>query len=404
MKIAYLTANDPLDPRAWSGILLFMYKALERHCGEVVSLGPAGQKLQMAGKATAKAARLLFGHNVDSIHTLILSKSLARTFNRLLAAAEFDVIFAPAASTELAYLETKLPVAYYGDLTAKLFSGYAANVRGLSNWSLKQMEQIERRALTRADHLAYASQWAANSAMNHYAVPREKISVIPMAANLDDIPAVDDIKAARQAGPSRTCRLLFIGVDWERKGGDVALAAMRELRTRGIDASLTVVGCSPPAGVRDRQLQVIPFLNKSVPEQRKRLNNLFMSSDFMLFPTRREAFGVVCCEANAFGLPLIASNGGGLPVWNGENGILLAADAPPDKYADVVQNLIADPEQYRALAMAGRKMFESRLNWDAWGKAMANILERIIQKPPSSKHPKLNSTTDRVRNQSHERA
>ena len=374
MKIAFLTSYDPHDRRSWSGILLYMYKALESRCSNVVSLGPARHKLLVAGKAAARAIRVVSGYKVDATHTVILSKALARTFKRRLAAAEFDVIFAPVAATELAYLDTELPVVYYGDLTARLFRNYAANVTGLSDWSQKQLEEIERRALARADYLVYASQWAADSAVNDYAVPREKVSVIPMGANLDEVPAFNEISAARQSRASKECRLLFVGVDWERKGGDVALAAMRELRFRGIDARLTIVGCFPPAGISDPNLQVIAFLNKSVPEQRKRLNELFLSSDFMLFPTRREAYGVACCEANAFGLPLIASNGGGVPVWNGENGILLEADAPPGKYADAVQGLIANPEQYRALAMAGRKMFESRLNWDAWGKAMAHVL------------------------------
>ena len=318
-----------------------MYSALERHCGEVISLGPARQGLRTGGKAAAKALRILSGYNVDATHTVVLSKALARTFKRRLAGADFDVIFAPVAAVELAYLETELPVVYYADLTSRLFQGYAANVTGLSKWSLKQSECIEQRALTRADHLVYASQWAADSAIDHYAVPREKISVVPMGANLDEIPLVAEIRAARQSGVSSKPRLLFVGVDWERKGGDVALAAMRELRSRGIDARLTVVGCSPPAAAKDAHLQVIPFLNKSVPEDRKQLKELFLSSDFMLFPTRREAFGVVCCEANAFGLPLIASDTGGVPVWNGENGILLAAEAPAGEYAAAIQGLVA---------------------------------------------------------------
>ena len=374
MKIAFLTSHDAQDQRTWSGTLLCMHRSLSRHAGEVTSLGPACQKLELAGKAAAKAIKLLSGYKVDATHTEILSKSLARTFKRRLAAAKFDVIFAPAAATELAFLDTELPVVYYGDLTARLFRDYAPNVSGLSDWSLKQLEEIERRALTRADYLVYASQWAADSAVNAYAVPREKVTVIPMGANLDEVPAFNEISAARQSGASKECRLLFVGVDWERKGGDVALAAMRELRFHGIDARLTIVGCFPPAGISDPNLQVIPFLNKSIADDRKLLNELFLRSDFMLFPTRREAYGIVCCEANAFGLPLIASNGGGVPVWNGENGILLAADAHPGQYADAVQRLITDPEQYRALAMAGRKTFESRLNWDAWGKTMAHIL------------------------------
>jgi glycosyltransferase involved in cell wall biosynthesis len=155
---------------------------------------------------------------------------------------------------------------------------------------------------------------------------------------------------------------------------------MRELRSRGIDASLTVVGCSPPAGSNDPHLCVIPFLDKSVAQDHQRLNELFKCSDFMLFPTRNEAFGVVCCEANAFGLPLIACRRGGVPIWTNENGISLEPEATALAYADAVQSLINDPDRYFQLALSGRRMFDTRLNWDAWGKSMSTIFERVLER------------------------
>ena len=360
--------------------------ALQRHCGDVVSLGPAGQSFLFAGKVARRGLRLL-GRNVDCSHTVILSKALAHIFKRRLARAECDVIFAPVASTELAYLDTQLPVVGYADLTAWLFRNYAAHLTDLSSWSVKQMEDIESRALHRAQRMVYASDWAAQSAISHYGIPAEKITVIPMGANVEDIPDIEQIRELRSARSAGKCRLLFVGVDWERKGGDTALAAMRELRARGVDASLTIVGCAPPTGAADTNLQVIPFLNKAITEQRLRYNDLLLHSDFMVFPTRREAFGVVCCEANAFGLPLIASDGGGVPVWTGENGILLGRDTSGREYADAIQALLNHPDRYLALAISGRRTYESRLNWDSWGCAMAAVFEQAMSKALPTRVP-----------------
>lgn len=354
-----------------------MYQALERHCGDVTSLGPTGNKLELAGKAVARGLRTLLHHNIDATHTVILSKALARSFRRRLAEGKFDVIFAPVAATELAYLETTLPIVYYGDLTARLFHGYAANVAGLSSWSVRQSELIERRALTRANHLVYASQWAADSAVAHYDVPREKISVVPMGANLDEAPSAEQVVAARKRLRENQCQLLFIGVDWERKGGDIALAALHELRERGINARLIVVGCRPPNASSGPELELIPFLDKAVKTDRHRLTDLLLHSDFMLFPTRREAYGIVCCEANACGLPLVVSDGGGVPVRSGENGILLPASASGREYADTIQALLADPARYMQLVEGGRKAYESSLNWDAWGRSMGRIFRHV---------------------------
>jgi Glycosyltransferase Family 4 len=108
-------------------------------------------------------------------------------------------------------------VVYFSDLTARLYRNYFANLSGLSSWSLEETEIIESRALRRANHVAYPSQWVARSAVRDYGVPAERVSVFPMGANLDEVPTTDAIAAARNKPQERNCRILFIGVDWERK-------------------------------------------------------------------------------------------------------------------------------------------------------------------------------------------
>lgn len=398
MRIAFLTRFNPYDGRSWSGILVHMVAALKRNCGDVTSLGPAGQILYFAGRVIRRGILLPMGKNVDYTHTVLLSKALAPTFRRRLAKAAFDVIFAPVARTEVAFLETDIPIVYYTDLTARQFRDYARNLRGLTDWAVEQTEQLERRAFAKAKHAVFASEWAARSAVQDYHVHEDALSVVPMGANLDEIPSFEQVAASRASGPSRTCRLLFIGVDWERKGGSIALDAMCKLRERGINADLTVVGCSPPKSSAHPNVHVIPFLDKSVPSQRSLLNQLLLDSDFMIFPTRREAYGVVCCEANAFGLPVIASDGGGVPVWNGENGILLPVEAGGEEYANEIQALIENPARCRALAYSGRRMYEERLNWDAWGRSMSELFHKAISQrgPQDSAHCDAQNEIQRV--------
>ena len=223
MKIAFLNHQDPHDKRSWSGTLASMREALERHCGEVVALGPAGKGWYFTGKVIRRLLRIFLRRNIDYSHTVLLSKAMARIFQRRLSRQAFDVIFAPAASTEIAHLETDVPIVHYGDLTARLFRDYATHLVGLSQWSINQTEFIEGRALRRAAHLVYSSEWAARSAVQDYGVPKEKVSVAPIGANLEEIPKAEDILAVRSKRSPGSCCLLFIAVDWERKGGDVAL-------------------------------------------------------------------------------------------------------------------------------------------------------------------------------------
>ena len=385
MKVAFLTRDDPRLRRSWSGTLFFMFRALEQHCESVTTLGPAAEGWWFAGKVVRRLARVVLRKNIDYTHTVALSRVLGRTFTRKLSQHDrFDLIFAPAASTEIAFLNTELPIVLYGDLTAKLFQNYAANLTNLSPWSVAQLELVEGRALHRASHIVYASEWAARSAVNDFHISPEKVSVIQLGANLDVVPTAEQVRRARRAPQKNECRMVFIGVDWERKGGDTALAAMRQLRERGVNATLTVIGCTPPGATNDSNMRVIPFLDKSLPHDQHRLTQVLLESDFMLFPTRREAFGVVCCEANACGIPLLVSDAGGVPVRNGENGILLPVGASGRDYADAVQALLNDHERYLQLARGGRQAFESRLNWDAWGRSMRAVFESVVKSRGSS--------------------
>jgi glycosyltransferase involved in cell wall biosynthesis len=329
-----------------------------------------------------RAARVLFRQNIDDLHTIVLSKAWASLFRRRLAGSGADIVFAPVASTEIAFLKTELPVVYFSDLTARLYRDYFGDLTNLASWSMAQTEALEARALRRADHIVYCSEWAARSAIQDYGIAAEKVSVFPLGANLDAVPTADEIAAARNAQQSTNCRLLFIGVDWERKGGDLALEALRALRARGIDATLTVVGCSPPPGIGDENLHVVPFLDKEMPEQRQRLNRLFLDSHFMLFPTRRDASPIVCCEASAFGLPAIVPDIGGLTVWHGENGLKLSGDASAAEYADAMQSLWANPAGYRRLTESSRAVYDAYLNWDSWGRSIAEVFNAVLHGTP----------------------
>jgi len=174
---------------------------------------------------------------------------------------------------------------------------------------------------------------------------------------------------------------LFIGVKWERKGGDIAFETLLALEKMGIPAELTVVGCIPPKQFAHPAMKVIPFLNKNDESQRKKLEKLYLTSDFLLFPTRNECYGIVVCEANAFGLPVIAADTGGVSgvVTNGENGFLLPHSARGDQYAEVVAKLYRDERGYAELVQSSRADFDNRLNWDVWGTATHKLILELLE-------------------------
>jgi glycosyltransferase involved in cell wall biosynthesis len=224
----------------------------------------------------------------------------------------------------------------------------------------------------------YSTRWAAQSAIDHYAADERKVRVIPFGANLEHIPARERVLARKKNADC--CRLLFVGVDWEKKGAPIALEAVVALEKLGVPTKLTVCGCIPPKKVYHPNMEVIPFLNKNDDKQRQKLEMLYMQSDFFILPTRNECFGIVFCEASAFGLPSIGTQTGGVSevILDGVNGFTLPHDVRGDAYAEVIARLYRDTPAYDRLVQTSRSRFETQLNWDAWGRAASQAFAEML--------------------------
>jgi glycosyltransferase involved in cell wall biosynthesis len=387
LKIAFLNRFDSRNRRSWSGIFHYIVAALESQCGEVVHLGPETSHrteaiIHRTNRVNDYWARLT-GNALVLHQNRILSKHLGKVYSERIAQSDSDVIFAPVASTEVANLETSLPIVYFSDVTWNLISGYYPEFSRLSMLGRAEGERIEASAIAKASAVVYPSSWALENACAHYHASRESAFIAPMGANLDDAPPTAE--ALNRSLVTRV-NLLLVGVDWERKGGQIALRCLTSLLERGVDAELTVCGCAPPASLAHSKMRIIPRLDKRIPEQRNELSRLYREAHFMLFPTRAEAFGCVVCEASAHGVPTLAADTGGVrgAVRDGLNGFLFPYEAGGEVYADQIIKLIGNPNRYLALVASTRGEYERDLNWEAWGKQMSNVFNHAISRVDST--------------------
>jgi glycosyltransferase involved in cell wall biosynthesis len=213
---------------------------------------------------------------------------------------------------------------------------------------------------------AFASTWALEGARK--LTKAEKLRVLPFGSSLPVKHTARDI--ACQAADKRTrrkneCELLFIGVNWQRKGGAIAVETARLLNENGIRAKLRVAG-SQPEGQIPHFVEPLGFINKSSEEGLQKLIDLYRSADFFILPTQAEAAGIVFSEASSFGLPCITYATGGVPeyVRNGVNGFCLEPGAPAARFATEIQRILSDHSEYEALATGGFQEYVQRLNWE----------------------------------------
>ena len=207
------------------------------------------------------------------------------------------------------------------------------------------------------------SNRVAASYREDYAVPDERIRVIPPGVDLEQWRPPSS--ASEGDG---NFRVLFVGGDFERKGGRHLLRAFSTLPP---DAELVVVTRDEvPASDRVR---VLSDLNPNDPE----LVDLYRSCDVFALPTLAETFGIAAAEAAASGLPVVASDVGGIPdiVLDGSTGCLV----PPgddDALATALRQLYDAPDQRRSMGRAARRHAESAFDAQRNADSLLDLVRR----------------------------
>lgn len=196
-----------------------------------------------------------------------------------------------------------------------------------------------------------------------------------LGANIDIIPDREIIFKKEQ---NITLTLLFIGVDWERKGGAIAFDALQHLHASGIKAKLIVCGVIPPSEFVHSHMEVIPFLNKNEHKDYEQFVAVLSSVHFLIMPTRADCSLLVGAEANAYGVPTISTNVGGVAevVKDGINGYCLPFEAGGNDYASAILDIYSNKEKYHNLIASCRKRFDEELNWDTFAALFHQVLQK----------------------------
>src|SRR5690606_17884208 len=153
-------------------------------------------------------------------------------FNRQLSGEQFDLIFAPGGSAIIPFLRTDLPIVGYSDATWRLVCNYYHDYTNVVRRTARWGNELERLMLRRVAIMLYPSEWAAASAVRHYAADPARITVNFIGANLEHPPAREHV-LPRSLGAG--IRLLLVGYSWEMKGGDIAYETLLALLDRGYD-------------------------------------------------------------------------------------------------------------------------------------------------------------------------
>jgi glycosyltransferase involved in cell wall biosynthesis len=380
MKIAYVTTYDARDVRNWSGLARYIADSLRDQSLALHYVGPLHEKYAWLFKAKKGFCRIVHRKRYLPDRAPAILKGYARQVAENLSGCQVDAVFSPG-TIPIAYLDCRTPVAFWTDATFSRMVDFYPSFTNLHEDSVKEGMAMERAALERCRLAIYSSEWAARSAIDDYQTHPSKVKVVPFGANIECNRTIDDIHRLISHRPPDRCKLLFLGVDWDRKGGDQALAVAEGLNAAGLPTELTIVGCHPPASRRlPDHVRVIGFVSKSSAQGDRTISSILSGSHFLILPSSAECTPVVFSEANSFGVPSLTTNVGGIPtvINDGVNGKMFGAGFSVDDCVGYVLSLMNDYDRYKDLAISSFREYETRLNWRVAAKRVKRMLEEIV--------------------------
>lgn len=197
-----------------------------------------------------------------------------------------------------------------------------------SAWLEALKWRANRHCFHQARQLVAWSQWTKTGLVQGYGVPADKVVVIPPGVNSHQWKR----STPRRLLPEQTqepTKILFVGGDLQRKGGNLLIEAFRTLRQeRDMLTSGTGTAVELHLVTRD-PVAVEPglFVYHDMQPNSAPLKALFQQCDIFCLPTYGDCLPMVLSEAGAAGLPLVATNVGGIGevVKEGETGFLIPA-------------------------------------------------------------------------------
>jgi glycosyltransferase involved in cell wall biosynthesis len=211
-----------------------------------------------------------------------------------------------------------------------------------------------------------------------------KVKVVPFGANFINPPTRQMALASIEDRAPDCCRLITMGVDWQRKGIPHAIELAGLLNCRGTPTTIDVIGAGPPDGAPVPEfVNLVGFIDKRTATGEHRISNLLLRSHFHVLFSTAEAFGVVFAEANAHGVPNISSDVGGIPsaVRNEIGGRRFSLTTPLETIAQYIESHLQDRRRYVAAAQRARAEFDERLNWQAAGSSAKAYISEIAPRP-----------------------
>ena len=240
----------------------------------------------------------------------------------------------------------------------------------LTSRELGALIRRERHVYQKATAIFTFTEGLRRSFIEDFAVDPARVVTTFAGPNLPYVPSEEDLRTPKATHPT----ILFIGRQFDRKGGPTLVEAFARVRAAIPQARLVIAGCEPRLAYAEG-IEVLGLVRRDDPTARG-LRHLFLTSDVYCMPSRYEPFGMTFSEAMFHGLPCVGpARYMSEIIDHDRTGWLLSKDDPAE-LASILIDALSDRERLREMGRAGRAKARDFFTWSRATSLMLDVIDR----------------------------
>jgi glycosyltransferase involved in cell wall biosynthesis len=368
IKVLGVAEEDPFHYQTWSGSSSYFFTALKKanYLYDAVSAEPS-EAVKLFYKFTnfhPHMSTWKFKYYLDTGFYEAMTHAALRKID-VLNPTEYNVILQIGAWFNVSRHKDKRTVSYHdGNLATRLNSPYG--YPPISEKHIQSALYYEKKLYRNVDHLFTMSRWLADSFIKDFGIDSTKITPVGAGINL---PYVREIIGKSYDQP----RILFVGKDFERKGGKYLLEAFGMVKREIRDATLTIIG--PPLEHLPEGVRCLGYVSKTSKAGLETLLDEYSKATVFVMPSLYEPFGIVFAEAMAHKLPCIGTDICAMPeiIDHGKSGFLVPSQDARALAGRLIE-LLKDPSACHVFGENAYSKYRRCFTWEHVTQQLVNVI------------------------------
>ena len=371
IRILGAAFGNSRNENTYSGVPKYLFSAIEKQA-KIVAYLSTGQLRPWDIIEGALDFSKIFkygkpGFNVKWLwRRKTVDKLSARFKTHLAKINDFNVIFQMGTHVHLSLKGIR----HYCRTDMTVLQGIEAKQFGMDRIKgsrISEAVESQKMIFESCDGIFVNSNWTKQSIVDDYEVPTEKIHTIGAGASVSLDVDMEDKR------PNHN--ILFVGRDWERKGGPLLLEVFKRVKKHIPSAKLTIIGCSPV--ISESNVEVLGCLDKNNPNQKCIMDEAYLNATILCVPSLFDPFGMCWLEAQYCGVIPITFTGEGRSeaIKDGVTGILVK-ERSSEALSEIILDLFDNPGRIRKMSMTAYTFAKNNFSWDHVADKIINVIKK----------------------------